>query len=267
MDITEAKLAEEALRESEARFRSYFELPLIGIAITSPEKGWIEVNDKICSMMGYSREELLRTTWSELTHPEDLVADVEQFNQVLAGHINSYSMDKRFIRKNGEVLWASIAVGCVRDFGGKVKYIVALILDITERKRVEKVLQESEARYRELAESISDVFFAMDRDLRYTYWNKASEKLTGIAARDAIGKSLSELFPDEAGTRAGRVYLEVLRTQQPRNFVNEYRLTAKLSLKSVPIHLVASVFRQRHHRQQADRGCVEIYTVYTKQLA
>jgi PAS domain S-box-containing protein len=239
------KRVEEVLRESEARFRSYFELPLIGIAITSPEKGWIEVNDKICSMMGYSRDELLRTTWAELTHPEDLVADVEQFNQVLAGHIDSYSMDKRFFRKNGEVLWASIAVGCVRDSGGMVKYIVALGLDITERKRVEKVLQESEARYRELAESISDVFFAMDRDLRYTYWNKASEKLTGIAAKDAIGKSLSELFPDEAGARAARFYLEVLRTQQPRNFVNDYRFDGKdffFEISAYPSSAGLSVF-------------------------
>lgn len=67
----------EALKKSEARFRSYFEMPLYGVAITSPEKGWIQVNDRLCSIMGYSRDELSRLTWAEMTYPDDLAADVE----------------------------------------------------------------------------------------------------------------------------------------------------------------------------------------------
>ena len=104
--------------KSEARFRSYFELPLIGIAITSPEKGWLEGNDRLSAIFGYSLQELKDMTWSELTYPEDLDADVEQFNRVLAGEIDSYMMDKRFIRKDGEVIWTSLAVGCVRKQDG-----------------------------------------------------------------------------------------------------------------------------------------------------
>ena len=81
-----------------------------------------------------------------------------------------------------------------------------LKLEITERQQVENALKESEAQYKELAESISDVFFAFDEDLRYTYWNKASEKLTGIPARDALGKHLYDIFPDSEQTRGQKRY-------------------------------------------------------------
>ncbi|MFH1044266.1 MAG: PAS domain S-box protein, partial [Pseudomonadota bacterium] len=180
-DISERKRAEEALRESEARFRSYFELPIVGLAVTSPEKGWIEVNDEICSMMGYSREELLRMTWSELTHPEDLAADVEQFNRMLAGQIDTYSMDKRFIRKNGEAFWTSIAVGCARDSGGRVKHIVVLGLDITDRMRAQEALRVSLEKYRVLFESFPLGISVTDAAGHIIETNRESERLLGIS--------------------------------------------------------------------------------------
>ncbi len=132
-DITRRKRAEDDLRKSEARFRSYFDLPLVGIAITSPEKDWLEVNERLSAILGYSWQELKKMTWSELTYFEDLTADVEQFNRVLAGEIDSYVIDKRFIHKSGKTIWTSLAVGCVRKPDGAVDYFVVLVDDITER--------------------------------------------------------------------------------------------------------------------------------------
>ncbi len=142
-DITERKEAEEALRNAEARYRSYFELPLIGIAIISPEKSWLEANDRLLAILGYPWQELKKMTWSDLTYPEDLAADAEQFNRVLAGKIESYMLEKRFIQKNGEVIWISLAVGCVRNQHGAVDYFVALLDDITDRKESVKRLRKS----------------------------------------------------------------------------------------------------------------------------
>ena len=138
----EREKTEELLRESEARFRSYYELGLVGMAITSLEKGWIQCNDCLCSMLGYTREELTSKNWAELTHPDDLAADEAQFFRVLQGEIDGYSMDKRFIRKDGQTLQASLSVRCVRNQHGTPEHFVVMIQDITARKQTEIKLRE-----------------------------------------------------------------------------------------------------------------------------
>jgi PAS domain S-box-containing protein len=118
---------------------------LIGMAMTSPTQGIFEVNDELCRILGYERSELLQKTWAELTHPDDLAADVAQYNRVMAGEIDGYSLDKRWIRKDGQVLDTIMAAKCLRGAGGSVEYFIGLVQDITQRRRAERALHEAQA--------------------------------------------------------------------------------------------------------------------------
>jgi len=143
-DITDRKHAEEALRNSETLFRSYFEQAIVGCAITSVSKGILTVNDQLCQMLGYSRDELQKMSWDQFTHPDDLAADEAQLNRMIRGEIESYTLDKRYIRKDGRIIYATIAVRCVRHPDGSPDYVVGLAMDITERQ--EAIFREQQAR-------------------------------------------------------------------------------------------------------------------------
>lgn len=162
-DVTERKRSELSLKESEERFRSYFNLPLVGIAITSPEKGWLDVNAKACEMLGYTRQELTQLTWSELTHPEDLILDIELFEKIMSGEIEQYSMDKRYFRKDGVMIYTNLGVGCVRKPDGSVDYTVALMQDITERKQAEEALRRSEEELRKKAKELEQTLRSLQQ--------------------------------------------------------------------------------------------------------
>lgn len=152
IDISELKHAEEALKKSEERFRTYFESGLVGMAITALDKEWVEANDRLCTMLGYSREELRQKTWAELTHPDDLLEDETEFNKLLSGTLDSYYLEKRFIRKDGSLIFTNLYVNAVRTPSRQVEYVTAMIEDISERKQTEKALKESEERFRSMFE-------------------------------------------------------------------------------------------------------------------
>ena len=195
-ELIELKRAQETLRASEERFRSYFELGLIGMAITAPDKSSLEVNDELCRILGYERRELLQMPWAEITHPDDLSEDVSNFERVIAGEIDGYTMDKRWIRKDGRIIDTIMAAKCLRRADGTVDYFVRLVQDITERKLAEDALSDAQA---ELAHVTRVLALG---ELTASIAHEVNQPLAAIVTNgQASLRLLSRETPDLDGTR------------------------------------------------------------------
>ncbi len=146
----ELTFAHTELQASESRFSSAFTDAAIGMALVSPEGRWLKVNRALCTLLGYSAEELCGKAFQDVTHPDDLEKGLEQVRLTLAGTINSYQIEKRYQHKEGAVVWALLSVSLVREAGGAPRHFIAQIQDITERKLAQKQLAESEYRLRSI---------------------------------------------------------------------------------------------------------------------
>jgi PAS domain S-box-containing protein len=142
--IAHREAAQKSLKKSEEQFRSYFESSIVGMALTSPEKGWLLVNDRLCEMFGYTAEEFDKLTWADLTYPPDLASDVKQFDRVLGGELDSYSIEKRFVHKDGSLVSTIMSFRAFRDDHGKVDHGIALIHDVTEQQMLEEQLRQAQ---------------------------------------------------------------------------------------------------------------------------
>lgn len=139
-DITQRKLKEEELRLSEESFRGNFENAAVGMAIISPRGQWLKVNQKICEIVGYSEKELLKLTFQDITHPDDLHTDQDLLNEVIEGKRSHYEMEKRYFHKEGHLVYIILAVSAVKDTEGKILYFISQIIDISKRKKQEEEL-------------------------------------------------------------------------------------------------------------------------------
>ncbi len=183
---------EHALRHSEQLYRSTFEMAGLGIAHTSPDGRCLRVNKKLCEILGYSEPEMLSRTLQDITHPDDLEADLAQREKVQSGTLASYSMEKRCIRKDGSVVWAKLMVAGVRE-GGKLEHFISLVEDVTERRKAE----EAQFRLGTIVDSSDDAIVSKKLDGVITSWNTAATRIFGFTAEEAIGRSITIIIPPD----------------------------------------------------------------------
>ncbi len=155
-DISDRKQAEEALRESEERFRAIFEQAAVGIAHNDPEGNFVRANQRFCDLLGYSHEQLNDLSVNDITHPDDLEVGSEEIEKLLAGKKQVHTMEKRFLRKNGTEMWGKVTVSLVRNGAGRPKYFIGILEDITEQKvmQAEKKRLEIQLRQAQKMEAV-----------------------------------------------------------------------------------------------------------------
>jgi diguanylate cyclase (GGDEF)-like protein/PAS domain S-box-containing protein len=210
-DVTERKRFEEALRESEQRFRGSFERAATGMALVGTEGHFLRVNRSLCEILGYTERELLGKTFQEITHPDDLEVDQGTLRQLLAGEIRTYQTEKRYLHKDGHVVWALLSVSVVHDEEDEPLYFISQIQDVSERKKVEKVIIQSEERFRSLVQYSSDIITILDVDGTVRYVSPAVERVTGYRPEEQIGTSaFGSVHPDDR-EQALNTFAEVLK--------------------------------------------------------
>ena len=228
-DISERMRAEEALRESEERFRATFEQAAVGMALRGIDPAnprWLRVNQKLCDILGYTKEELLSLTSIEVTPPEERSVSSGYNERLLRGEMTAYSREKRYLRKDGTTIWTNISLTAVRGADGKPAHVISIIQDITDRKRVEQALLESEEQFHQLANNIPQIFWICDaKQKRMIYVSPAYERVSGqpIARLGEDARSWLNCVHDDdrERVRAARMaasdgtYDEIFRVMRP----------------------------------------------------
>jgi PAS domain S-box-containing protein len=193
-DAVRALHLEDALQHAEERFVATFELAPVGIAHVAPDGRWLRVNGRLCTILGYGGEELLDLRFQDLTHPEDLAADLDQALRTVAGEQSSYRIEKRYVRKDGTSVWADVRVSLVREAASeKPLYFVAVVNDISAQRRAEEALARRSAELQALLDHLPDIVARFDRQGRHLYVNPAVERATGLAAGQFIGLTNRDL--------------------------------------------------------------------------
>lgn len=213
------------LQSLEERFRATFEQAAVGIAHVAPDGQWLRVNQRLCDIVGYTRDELLQLRFQDITHPDDLDSDLTQVERMLRGDIDTYQIEKRYVRCDGRRVWAQLTVSLVRDPAGQPVYFISVVEDIGARKAAEQALHESEERLNWIASTIPEVVWLAEvRSQRIIYVNRAYESLWQCPVSSlyrAPLSYLSQVHPDDRGWVRAHKREAILAAQ---TFELEYRL-------------------------------------------
>lgn len=206
----------------------------IGIVETSLESKYIDVSEEFCRMLGYAKEELLQRSIKDVTKEEDYQTDMQLHDQLVMGEIPYYKIEKRFVRKDGQIIWVDLTRSAIRDDGGNVLYIVGIVLDVTERRLAEEALRESERKFSFIYDKLPfAATLTKPQDGLILDVNDAFEKVFGYTKQEVIGKTLPELGLNPDAESRERILTELLE----RNSVRGIELTLRTKSHGTRIFL------------------------------
>ncbi|MES2064431.1 MAG: PAS domain S-box protein [Bacteroidota bacterium] len=200
IDISDKKLTEQTLKISEETFRNAFEYSPIGMVLVSLQGMFLKVNKSVCDMLGYTADELIKKTFQEITHPDDLEADLTLLQKTLNKEVSGYQMEKRYLKKDGSTIWALLNVGIVRDMAEAPLYFVSQIKDITETKLAETILKESERRWIFASEGSGGGIWDLDLVNNTVFHSKQCLSMIGLEEHEFSnipGQWTSRVHPDD----------------------------------------------------------------------
>src|SRR5262245_37569825 len=214
-----------ALKQSEERFRSAFDHATIGMALIALDGCFLQVNRSVCELFGYSEQELVGANFKSHTHPDDLDSNLAYMRRLLAGDMQSFQMEKRYIHKRGRLIWALVSVSLLRDGEGQPIYFISQIQDITERKQAEEALRESEARFRNMADNAPVMVWVSEADGACSYVSQSWYEFTGQTPETIQGFGwVAALHPDDRELPE-KIFLAA--NEKREAFRLEYRLRRK----------------------------------------
>ncbi|HEX6040204.1 PAS domain S-box protein [Longimicrobium sp.] len=200
-EVTQRKAVEQALRAGEAQFRAVFEEAPIGMALLDMAGYMVRTNATFQEMLGYSEEELARTIFSAVTHPDDLETDWELFGDLVAADIAHYQVPKRYVRRDGSVVSGMLSMSLIRGADGAPHYAIGMVENVSERREAEEALRLREREFRSLLEHGRDVISIVDRDGDLRFTSPAVERVLGYGRTELAGTYLGELVhPDDVPT-------------------------------------------------------------------
>ena len=189
------------LSESESLFRATFEQAAVGIAHVAPDGQFLRLNQKFCDIVGYTQEEMESLSFQEITHPEDLDKDLDLLQELLYGEDESYTLEKRYVRKDSLVVWVNLTVKIVRHEDGRPGWFVSVVEDVSERKLAEERVQKSYELLQHLTSTVPDAVFSVKLPERTILWCNDSFSVLGYEPRECVGETTDMLYPDPEEAR------------------------------------------------------------------
>ena len=265
-------LMQKEWQRSEARFEATFEQAAVGVALVAPDGRWLRVNRKLCAIVGYSQEELLGKTFQDITHPDDMNADLEAVRRMLAREIDAYAMEKRYLRKDGAVVWTRLTVALYWNPDGRPGYFIAVVEDIDARKQAEQALGEaqaaaletqrqaqraalglmedaiaarhraeavnaelraSERRFHDIVNASADWVWETDAQARFTYASESVQDLLGYTAAEIIGRTPFDLMPPAEAERVRAAFAAIAARREPFRDLDNINVHKDGSLRHV----------------------------------